>query len=104
MGFDNELGAFKEFVKRDHLRRYQMPMEELKGGVLVLIDSVVCLKLLKGADNNHRPRLVKKQLLAGGWVSAKWSRIHKAIPEARTKAQAGRAEVSESFTLMTANC
>lgn len=35
--------------------------EEIKGGVLVLIDSVVCLTLLKGTDNNHRPRLLKKQ-------------------------------------------
>jgi hypothetical protein len=62
MGFDNEFCAFKEFVKRDHLRRYQMPTEELKGGVLVLIDSVVCLKLLKGPDNNHRPRLVRHEM------------------------------------------
>jgi hypothetical protein len=76
MGFDNGLGAFKEFVKRDYLRRYQMSTEELKRGVLVLIDSGVWLKLLKGADNNHRTSVVKKQLLTSRAPVASWFRLN----------------------------
>lgn len=62
MGFDNELSTFKEFVEGNYLRRYQMPTKKLKGGILVLVDSVFCVKLLKGADNNHPSWLIKKQV------------------------------------------